>query len=321
MKQSAYHKLSEATVAEIRKAFADLDIKTFTQKAQNEENGTFKVVASKQTPDRSGEELKLDGWQLKNFQKNPVLLWAHDYRSMPIGAVTKIAVEGKELIAEGYFAPAEVNPVGQQVRRAYDAGIINAVSVGFMPLEYDKDFKILAQELVELSFVPVPMHPEALRKEGWSEKDISDLQAILKTEDTEQGDAGDEEEPDPTDETPTEPNPDTTEPTETPNTETTETPEATETEPKGLTRDEVGAILDAKLQPIYDKLTAIEGKGHEAIRDRGDTKGRDPEPEGSDGSLPDDAAKAIKRTAQEIDKAAESIIRHVKSVLNDRSAK
>ena len=314
MKQThpTYRKLAKETVQQLRQALDEFDLKSIVEKSDADENGTFRVIASKETPDRTGDELPLDGWSLDNFRKNPVLLWSHDHKQeLPIGVVTKIDVVGDELVAEGVFAPADVNPLAQKVRRAYDAKIVNAVSVGFMPLEFDKDYNVLKQELVELSFVPVPMHPEALRKElrahGLEEKEIDELGVVLKAAEPIQ-DAPDASEPGTSD-------PDATSDEETlDKTEDDPPTEPRTTKNTTVTLDQIDALLSEKLAPIQDKLTAIEGRSEGAIPRAGDTKGR---------NLPTDGTmdiRAFVRTAQDIDKAAEYLIREAKKALTQESA-
>nr|DAT00708.1 MAG TPA: prohead serine protease [Caudoviricetes sp.] len=46
---------------------------------KNKEN-YFKVIASSEDLDRSGEIIKLDGWDDSNYIKNPVILANHSYK-------------------------------------------------------------------------------------------------------------------------------------------------------------------------------------------------------------------------------------------------
>jgi hypothetical protein len=46
-------------------------------------------TASTQSLDR-GSDRVLGPWQLTAFRKNPVILFAHDYKSLPIGRATSI---------------------------------------------------------------------------------------------------------------------------------------------------------------------------------------------------------------------------------------
>ncbi len=130
----------------------------------------FKVIASTEDLDRYNEIIDQSGWVLDSYMKNPVILWAHDHTQLPIGVADKVYVDGDKLIVEGRFAPADANPMAEQVKKLYDAKIIRTVSVGFLGLEW-VDFddgdgtvkrKWIKQELLEVSFVPVPANPHAI---------------------------------------------------------------------------------------------------------------------------------------------------------------
>lgn len=125
-------------------------------KANDAGAGTFKVIVSTSDEDRQGDSLDQSKWNLANYQANPVVLWAHDYYSLPIGVCTNIYVEGNQLIAEGKFASADLNPFAAQVASLYEAGFVKATSVGFMIHEDG------TLELLEFSFCPVPANPYAL---------------------------------------------------------------------------------------------------------------------------------------------------------------
>lgn len=127
-------------------------------------NGRFKVTISTADRDRQGEVVDQNGWDTTLYLKNPIVLWGHDYYSLPIGICDKLYLEGGNLVAEGSFAPEAANPFAQQVRQLYDLGIVRATSVGFIPLEFDtKDSRMITKaELLEFSFVPVPANPYAL---------------------------------------------------------------------------------------------------------------------------------------------------------------
>lgn len=132
-------------------------------KMDNMENGTFKVVASDETVDRVGETIKIDAWDLKNYLKNPIILFGHKYSDMDdvVWKATKIYVENNALIVEWIFAGTKS---WQQLRQLYEEWILKTVSVWFIVKERDaSNTKIITKaELLELSFVPVPCNPNAL---------------------------------------------------------------------------------------------------------------------------------------------------------------
>lgn len=140
--------------------------------AKGEKSRTIRFVASDESTDRYGDIIRASGWQLDNFRKNPVLLFGHKSSAPPVGRVPQIAIEGTRLIADAEFMPEGMDAFADSVWRMVDGGFLNASSVGFMPLADvlpifgpDKDltgFEFVAQELLELSVVPVPANPQAL---------------------------------------------------------------------------------------------------------------------------------------------------------------
>lgn len=130
----------------------------------DKETGAFDVIASTGDVDRDREVIDPKGWELGNYLKNPVILWAHNYGELPIGVAETIEHTENGLVIKGRFASEEANPKAQQVKRLYEEGIQKAVSVGFIPLERDPEDEstITKAELLELSFVPVPANPNAL---------------------------------------------------------------------------------------------------------------------------------------------------------------
>src|SRR5258708_55003 len=133
--------------------------KVFASKKEVKGAGTFEVVATNETTDRDGEIVTASGLDIKNYMMNPVILWAHNYYSWPIGAATKVSLNNNnEWIVSGVFADTEE---GQKARKLYDDGILKAVSIGFIPKNREGNV-ISESELLELSFVPVPSNPTAL---------------------------------------------------------------------------------------------------------------------------------------------------------------
>lgn len=143
------------------------------------DSGEFEVVVSTGDMDRQSEIVDQNGWMLDNYKKNPIVLWAHDYFSLPIGICTSIEVQNGKLVAKGQFAPESANPFAQQVRRLYDAKIVRATSVGFIPLDGGEG-KITKAELLEFSFVPVPANPYALSLRQVKEMNLDMGMLVMK---------------------------------------------------------------------------------------------------------------------------------------------
>ena len=130
-------------------------------------NRSFIITASTESPDRMGDTIKADGWDFTNFMKNPVILWAHKYDQPPVAKANKVFVENNQLKMEIEFPPAGADEFSDKVFNFLSDGFLNAFSVGFIPIEYTPNDKggndYLKQELLEVSVVPVPANPEALR--------------------------------------------------------------------------------------------------------------------------------------------------------------
>lgn len=121
------------------------------------------AIASTSTEDRHGEIVDVEGWDLKNFKKNPVLQWAHDHTQPPIGVAKKVWIEGTGKKAKLMFEPVfhEVTEQARAIKRLFEEKILRTFSVGFRPLESDGD-KFLKQELLEISAVNVPANADAM---------------------------------------------------------------------------------------------------------------------------------------------------------------
>lgn len=150
----------------------------FEVKEVGEEDGTRTLlfVGSDETPDRDGDIIEVNGWDLKNYKNNPVFLWAHDYRFPPIGRSRKTWKEDGTLKFEIEFPPEGIFPFADLIYNMYKLKFMTATSVGFKPIKYERrDDEAVAdleewrrgvrfkkQELLELSAVPVPSNPNAL---------------------------------------------------------------------------------------------------------------------------------------------------------------
>lgn len=133
-------------------------------------------VISKEVVDRDGDILRASGVELTNYNKNPVFLSFHNSREFPLGKTEKVWVDVDEVKAIVYFPTVEelsTNPEQASEKaklvdftyHCYKTGMLNAVSVGFIPLEWvetEKGFDILKWELLEFSAVAVPANQDAI---------------------------------------------------------------------------------------------------------------------------------------------------------------
>lgn len=134
---------------------------------------SLEAIFSTESSDRHGDVVVQDGWDLKNFNKNPVILNSHNYGDATevIGKAINPRIENKKLVGEIIFAVNE-NPKAKIVFDLYAGGFLNAFSVGFIPKKFEQNKdgttnwnKILEAELLEVSAVSVPANALALAKE------------------------------------------------------------------------------------------------------------------------------------------------------------
>jgi hypothetical protein len=142
--------------------------------------------ASGEGVDRDGDIIRADGWDTKNWRKNPVFLWSHARSMPPLARGLSDSIADKSLDIAVEFAQKGVDyedwptviPSPETVYLMYKGGFMRAVSVGFMPEKYAVPespeerqnlglgrwgVEYLKQELLELSAVTVPANPNALR--------------------------------------------------------------------------------------------------------------------------------------------------------------
>lgn len=137
----------------------------------------IEFIASDETLDRQGEVIPIDSWDLRNFKKNPVLLVNHDYKVQNIVGRAKnirIADNGsgtKVLMFEPTFHG--LTQLARDVEQMVRESILNTVSVGFMRKMPDHDGDKQLNELMEISFVPVPANPSAERIKSLMNTEIS----------------------------------------------------------------------------------------------------------------------------------------------------
>lgn len=137
------------------------------------------MVGTDETRDRDGDIIRLSGWKLDNYRKNPVFLWAHNYGSVPIGRAEKVTKrkDPPRMEFQLVFPTKGIYPFADMILELYEGKFINTSSVGFIPAKWEpipEDEKgegpdnpygrvYVNQELLELSGCAVPSNPNALQ--------------------------------------------------------------------------------------------------------------------------------------------------------------
>ena len=156
---------------------------TSTFKAFEDDDGSVNItgMASTKDFDRAGDSIVPEAWAkggLSNFEKNPIILFNHDYNK-PIGRATGLKVTGDGLEMKAKISKSAPDSVAQLVKE----GILGAFSVGFRIkdadyLEETDGLKIKDAELFEVSVVSVPCNQAAtfsLAKSFDSAKEYEDF--------------------------------------------------------------------------------------------------------------------------------------------------
>jgi HK97 family phage prohead protease len=149
-------------------------------------------IASTADIDSHGDIVEQD-FILGRFEKNPIILFAHNSRALPIGTATNVGVRDGVLKMTVRFASKKANPVAEHVFQLIKEGILKAMSIGFIPhdirreLRDDKEVWILSKnELIESSVVPIPANQNAL-----AEMKAKALEKFNLTPPSEQGNPAD----------------------------------------------------------------------------------------------------------------------------------
>lgn len=143
-------------------------VKMITEAEVKSVDGVVKVALTKEITDRDGDIISVDGMDLSNYQKNPVVLDAHMMNGSVIDTmlgnmknITKTTDERgiKMITGEIDFAPS---PKGQIAKMLVEGGYAKTVSVGFGVNDYNAEMRTITRsELYEVSLVNVPANVEA----------------------------------------------------------------------------------------------------------------------------------------------------------------
>jgi len=172
---------------------AGLHVETREPRAASADAPILDFIASDETVDRYNEVIRLDGWQLDNFRRNPVVMDSHDYSSIGkiLGNSPLIDVREGKLINRVRFAVE--NPLGNLAYKMAKGGFIKSESVGFIPVAWqsgknadEPDRIYTKQELIEISLVAVPANPgatigAALKSGALLKSDVRELAQFLKS--------------------------------------------------------------------------------------------------------------------------------------------
>jgi len=133
-------------------------------------NKSFVAIASTEDEDRDKDIIRQEGWDLKNFKKNPMIPWGHNYFGVPIARSLRTWVDHdtKSLLFKPQFDADDEQSM--KIFNKYKNGFLTSFSVGFRGIKFeyrDEDdrwwggIEFLEQELLEISGVTIPANPNA----------------------------------------------------------------------------------------------------------------------------------------------------------------
>lgn len=146
------------------------------EKSIDLEKRTVDFVASTDVVDSYDEIVDQGSWILEDYLANPVVLWAHQSRELPIGRSVDVGLRsgatggGVRLEHRVEFMTPDLNEKADQVFRMIPK-FLKAVSVGFLPKTYRWEMRNNVEVFVwadcvlkEISVTPVGANPQALAK-------------------------------------------------------------------------------------------------------------------------------------------------------------
>ena len=156
----------------------DADVISYTEAEIKADGDGFNWVLSDFTLDRDMERMDPSGWDLKEFRKNPIVLWGHDSWVPAIGIMKNVKKSSDEkgaLTGTVMFDESGADPLATMIAAKVRSGILTKGSVGFRTkkieiLEGERDGTRLIhreQELMEFSIVNIPANPSAQVQRSW----------------------------------------------------------------------------------------------------------------------------------------------------------
>lgn len=162
-------------------------------RAKAEEDRTVEFIISSADKDRHNTVLNMKGWNLDNFNSNPIVGYQHnvygDNMCVPdnpdnVLGPGRAFLEGDKLIGAVTFETKDINPLAEKIFRKVMNGTLRATSVGFLEMGEGKygegdersgakneTYYFSGQELIEFSIVNIPSNAKAVGRVMQSHED------------------------------------------------------------------------------------------------------------------------------------------------------
>jgi HK97 family phage prohead protease len=126
----------------------------------------FDFCVTKERPDRYGDIIVVKGIK---YPPKLIGLWNHSH-DVVVGTWRDFRIEADELRGRIEFAPPNISPKIDELRKLTEHGVINSCSIGFVPREQEPIFtngrqtgiRFLRSELCEISLVSCPANVDAV---------------------------------------------------------------------------------------------------------------------------------------------------------------
>src|SRR5262249_27024500 len=110
---------------------------------QVSQSSTLDFIVSDETLDRYDEVIVASGWKLDNYLRNPVFQNSHQYGDIiyTIGRALTTEVrtmQGRTVLYQRVEFATEANPIAKIAYNLYKGRFLNAVSVGFIPIRWER---------------------------------------------------------------------------------------------------------------------------------------------------------------------------------------
>ena len=141
------------------------------------DNREREFVISNERKDSHGTVIKLDGWNIEDYNRSGAFYYQHlTGMESPDNVLGpgKASKQGTELVGRAYFEPEEINPLAEKILKKVDFGTLTSTSVGFMPTaghwgvermnEDPETYYFDGAILKEFSIVNIPSNPDAIKK-------------------------------------------------------------------------------------------------------------------------------------------------------------
>lgn len=132
---------------------------------------SVEAIAGTSNVDRYKDRILVEGYDLTDYQRNPVVQWCHEYWSPPIASCVEMSVQGMAFVVRDVFVEREINPFAGMIfdMIAHERRFIRALSVGVQPKTsvYDSErrgYDVLTSQMLEHSWCPIGVNPDALAK-------------------------------------------------------------------------------------------------------------------------------------------------------------